>query len=74
MLKMLTPNSIDCQFYSASREEELKWLRANGGMTAIILHGCGKKTAKELKAMKRNNKRKPRADKGKKRKPKAKAK
>lgn len=67
LIKQLQPNDIKCPFFGTSFEEELKWLRQQGGMINVIMHQKGKKTLFELKEMKGKRKRKPRSDKGKKR-------
>jgi len=63
----LKPNDIECPFYGTSIEEELDWLRKQGGMVNIVLKMNGKKTTKEILDSKGLKKRKPRNDKGKKR-------
>ena len=67
IIALIRPNTINCQFYDCDRQKSIQDLKMHGGMLGAINRINGKKTEKELLEIKKS-KRKPREDKGKKRK------
>lgn len=67
ILSQVKPNSIKCKFFDEDFDKTWKEIKNSGGVLGIILRSKGKRTEEELQEAKKGM-RKPRADKGKKRK------
>ena len=61
-LDELIPNSIKCPFYSTDMQQDLEWVKKQGGMWNISKKRSGKFTDEDIDELKKQRKRKKRKD------------